>query len=156
MKQSNSLPTGLFLIIIGLFFFIAQFVDIPIDNHWPLIIIIGGLVFLATATFGSKPDLTIPGTLLTGLGSLLYYQSLTGNWASWSYAWTLIPGFVGLGHLWHARLTTDPDQKKVGQRIILRSFILFLIFGTLFNGLLSPLVLLGLLLILAGIRLLWR
>ncbi len=39
----------------------------------------------------------MPSIIVGGIGGILAYQDYTGHWESWSYLWTLIPGFVGLG-----------------------------------------------------------
>ena len=43
------------------------------------------------------PLLMIPACVVGGLGVLMFWQNPTDSWDSWAYAWTLIPGFVGVG-----------------------------------------------------------
>ena len=43
------------------------------------------------------PGMAVPAAIVAGIGGILYYQYATKNYASWSYMWTLIPGFVGVG-----------------------------------------------------------
>ncbi len=64
---------------------------------WPSIIWGMGAMFGLVAIASGLSPLLIPGTILGGLGLLLAWQKITGDWASWAYAWALIPGFVGLG-----------------------------------------------------------
>ena len=64
---------------------------------WPLLVIDAGVAFLIAALVYHVGALAIPGAIVGGLGVLLGWQSLTGHWASWFYAWPLVPGFVGLG-----------------------------------------------------------
>jgi hypothetical protein len=75
-----------------------------------------------------------------GIGCLLFYQNATGNWESWAYAWTLIPGFVGLGVVLAALMQ---GQSKSGitsglwQMLI--SVVAFVIFGSFLGlGRISP------------------
>lgn len=64
---------------------------------WPLIPAGLGAMFLLAAVLTRAGGLAIPGTILGGVGAILYWQNTSGNWASWSYVWALIPGLVGLG-----------------------------------------------------------
>lgn len=64
---------------------------------WPMWVIgAGALVFLIGLITGN-PGMAIPASIVAGIGGILYYQETTGNFSSWSYMWTLIPGFVGNG-----------------------------------------------------------
>lgn len=153
MEKKNSILGGLILIIVGVFFLALQLFPglsgrIDLSQHWPLIIVgIGGL-FWAAALLGTPP-LAIPGSIIGGLGLLLYYQNLSGNWSSWAYTWTLIPGFVGLGTLFNGLMTGQKHAWREGGRLIATSLVLFLIFGTFLGGwfslrMLWPLLLIGL------------
>ncbi len=66
---------------------------------WPLIILAVGAVFFASGLGSRAAGLVIPGTIIAGIGGILFWQNATGRWFSWAYVWTLIPGFVGLGLL---------------------------------------------------------
>jgi hypothetical protein len=41
--------------------------------------------------------MAVAACIIGGIGGILYWQSYTGDWASWAYVWTLIPGFSGIG-----------------------------------------------------------
>ncbi len=139
MRNRSSIIGGLILIVVGILFLLLQlFPDLAawlnLSNHWPLLLVGLGAVFLVGAVTG-LPPLAIPGTIITGIGAILYYQNLSGNWDSWAYIWALIPGFVGLGLIIMARL--DPsarDAARAGIILLLISAILFIIFGAAFNG----------------------
>jgi len=126
---------GIILILLGAFFLVKQFYpDIFAFWDWPFIIIGLGVLFLLWAVIGTIGGLAIPAMILTGIGGILYYQNVTGNWESWSYIWALIPGFVGVGIL----LSGLIDRKfkaslDGGLTMIVISTILFLIFGTAFG-----------------------
>jgi len=45
----------------------------------------------------SLAGLAIPGTIIGGLGLMMFLQNLTGYWESWSYSWTVMLVLVGLG-----------------------------------------------------------
>ena len=126
------------MIIIGVLFLGLQmfprfFRFFDIGHQWPLIIVIVGAFFLISA-FISTPQLAIPGSIVTGIGSILYYQNLTGNWDTWAYIWTLIPGFVGIGLILSARLGGGGHTAAAGRRLLGISAILFLIFTLFFSN----------------------
>lgn len=140
MHKRSSIIVGTILILVGLLFLLVQFfpslaIGLDISQQWPLIIVsIGGLLILS-AIFGS-PTMAIPGSIVTGIGGILYVQNLANTWDSWAYIWTLIPGFAGAGLilsglLGHRRRTAWRE----GARLLLISLTLFLIFGAFFNGL---------------------
>ncbi len=140
MKKQNSIVAGLIMILVGAVFLLINLSPnlaerLDISRQWPLLIIIVGLFFLLTALFGT-PSLSIPGCVISGIGGILYYQNISGNWASWSYIWALIPGFVGLGLVLMGLL--DRRQRKVmreGGRLLLISAALFIVFGAFLGNL---------------------
>ena len=98
MENRRGIVSGLMLILLGGFFLATQLMpDIFGTIFWPYIIIGLGGVFMLSALLTRTGGLAIPGSILMGLGGIFYYQAMTGDWASWSYIWTLIPGFVGVG-----------------------------------------------------------
>lgn len=153
---------GLILIGVGCLFLVFQLVPgifawIRMDALWPLIIIGVGGVFLVSAVAARQPELAIPGCIIGGIGCLLFVQNATGYWDSWAYAWTLIPGFVGVGIIISGLLKGEGQAPvRAGASLLAISAILFLIFGAF----LGPFHLLGqwwpILLILAGSLLLVR
>lgn len=126
------------MIVVGFLFLALQmfprfFRFFDIGNQWPLIVIIVGVVFLISA-FASTPQLAIPGSIVTGVGSILYYQNLSGHWDSWAYIWALIPGFVGVGLILSARLGGQGHTAAAGRRLLAISVVLFLVFAAFFSG----------------------
>src|SRR3989304_2171815 len=102
VDRKSNLAFGLILLLIGGFFLAAQFFPqvneiIRIDYAWPLWVVGVGLIFLVMAIAVRAPGLAVPASIIAGIGGLLYYQNATGAWESWADAWTLIPGFVGVG-----------------------------------------------------------
>jgi hypothetical protein len=73
---------------------------------------------------------------VAGIGGILYYQNQTDDFGSWSYMWTLIPGFVGVGTILSG-LLGDHTRRNLthGLNLIVISAVLFLVFGTLLGGL---------------------
>jgi len=80
--------------------------------------------------------MAVPACIVGGIGCLLYWQNATGNWESWAYAWTLIPGFLGVGillaGLLEGRLRQSLDS---GIFFIVISLVMFAIFGSFLGGL---------------------
>ncbi len=94
---------GVILILLGTFFLIAQWVPgvrewlgpLSWGRDWPLIVIGLGVLQLVMGVVQGVPGMAVPFAILTGVDGILYWQNLTGNWGSWSYIWSLIPGFLG-------------------------------------------------------------
>ena len=154
MHKRSSIIVGTILIVVGLLFLVIQLFpglafNLDIGRHWPLIIVSVGVLLVLSALFGSPP-LAIPGSIVSGIGSILYVQNLTDTWESWAYVWTLIPGFAGIGLILAGLLGHRRHSSwREGSRLLLISFIMFLIFGAFFNGLGGlgrywPVVLIGL------------
>lgn len=98
--NKGSITIGILLILVGALLFVMQlFPALSIWVTWPMIILGIGVLFLITGVVGGNGDLAIPGMINTGIGGILLYQNMTGDWTSWSYMWTLIPAFIGLGIL---------------------------------------------------------
>jgi hypothetical protein len=107
------------------------------ERTWPIQIVGFGLLFFLAGIFSWVPALFIPGTIITGIGGLLYYQNFTGNWESWSYAWALIPGFVGVGLVLFGVFGRKWGAIVGGLWNIAVSLILFSIFGTAFGNIVN-------------------
>jgi hypothetical protein len=67
------------------------------ESNWPLIVIGAGVLLLILGLLSGNHDLMIPACIVGGIGGILYWQNMTGDWASWAYAWALIPTFAGVG-----------------------------------------------------------
>ena len=155
-KRRSGLVGGLVLILLGVWFLVTQWVPgLQVWFSWPMIIVGVGALLLIIGLLAGAPAMAVPACIVGGIGGLLYWQNATGNWDSWSYAWALIPGFVGVGVLVSGLLGGETRQSiREGGWLILISLVLFAVFGSLFGGLglLGPywpvlLILLGLLLL---------
>jgi hypothetical protein len=110
----------------------AQF---QLEWSWPLIVILVGVGLFVMGLLTGAPGMAIPACIVAGIGGILYWQVATGDWVSWAYAWTLIPGFVGIGMIIAALLGEGGTQQIwKGAETILTSLVLFVIFATLFGG----------------------
>jgi hypothetical protein len=100
-RNVGSIVGGGILILLGLLALMGQ--GFPGFNFlgafWPLIIVGVGAMFFAGMFLGGKSasGLAVPGSIITGIGLMLFVQNLTGYWESWSYGWTVILISVGLG-----------------------------------------------------------
>lgn len=121
---------------------------------WPFaLIVLGGLFFVVMfATGRSGAAFAIPGSIISGIGLVLLYQTITDNWESMSYFWTFIIMFVGLGIYIMGWYGQDASQRKSGAGVMKIGFILFIIFGAFFEMIFSSLdnLLFPILLILFG------
>ena len=165
-NRRGSLVIGLILILLGGLFLLGQLLPdlqswVNLEFSWPWIIIGVGLLFLLAGLIAGVPDLAVPAAIIGGIGGLLYWQNQTGNWGSWAYAWTLIPGFVGVGIILAGLLGKRPGKAfQEGLNVIIVSLVLFAIFSSFLGGrnIFGPywpvlLIVLGLWLL---IRPLWR
>jgi hypothetical protein len=129
------------------------------SGTWPLQIVGLGILFAVAAILSWTPAFFIPASIITGIGGLLFWQNSTGNWASWSYMWALIPGFVAFGLLLFGLFARRRGAYIAGLWNLFSSVILFGIFASAFGKFefaskLWPagLILLGLIVLLMGFR----
>ena len=153
MKKGN-ITGGLILILLGAWFLAIQFIPQLKDwaeGSWALSIIGVAAIFLVVSILNNIPGLSIPAFIIGGIGGLLYYQNVTGDWDSWAYAWTFIPGFVGLGLLFFSLQTRDKGTMKAGFILLFISAALFFVFGSFLGASDQLIQYWPLLLILAGV-----
>jgi hypothetical protein len=140
MKRSR-IAWGLILILLGAGFLVYQlFPDVFAGLSWPWLLLAVGGIFVVMSLLTRTGGTLIPGLVLLGVGGILLYQTSTGNWASWSYLWPLMPGLVGLGLLLGSVI--DPEMRPargVGIVMLAASLALGAIFAGLFG--LSPQIL---------------
>jgi hypothetical protein len=136
-RSKSAIAVGTILILLGILFLVTRFAPSLFDAFsWPVIIIVVGAIFLLVALLTWTPGLAVPACIIGGIGALLYWQNATGAWWTWSYAWTLIPGFVGVGVAVNELLEGRPLRALVeGGWPILISLLLFFLFGSFFGAL---------------------
>ena len=105
----------------GLVLMLGTLLQIPFGAFlWPFIFIIpGGLVLLAAlgSSASSGEGLSILGGILTSLGIMFLAQSISGWWASWAYAWTLVaPTSVGFAQVLYGQQQNREEIIKSGRR----------------------------------------
>ncbi|MBC8330498.1 MAG: hypothetical protein H8E28_00805 [Anaerolineae bacterium] len=135
----TNLGFGFLLILIGGLFLAIQLV--PGLNWvwsiftWPMWIVGVGVFLLLLGLLLGAPGMAIPAVIVGGIGGLLYWQNATGNWESWAYAWSLIPGFVGVG-LMLASILGEGGKNgfRVGTWMAVISFSVFAVFSGIFGN----------------------
>jgi len=139
-RQRSGLAGGILLILVGLVFLAFQIVpglrtSLRVDVTWPLIVVAVGVGLLLIGMMTGAPGMAVPAMIVGGIGGILYWQNMTGQWMTWSYAWALIPGFAGLGTILAAALG-EGGWRAVsrGAETVLVSLVMFAVFGSLFGG----------------------
>ena len=133
-QRKGSIVFAFLLIVVGAWFLAIELypgikaIAYGADT-WPYPIIGIGLLFCLVGLLAWTPALFIPGCVIAGIGGLLYYQNSTHNWASWSYAWTLIPGFAGIGLIIFGALARRRGTVIAGFWNLCICLILFGVFG---------------------------
>jgi hypothetical protein len=143
MSKSNrtQLIFGILLVLAGIWFVAVQ--QVPslgawtnLHLDWPLFVVAAGIIILVIGLVTGEPRMSIPASLVAGIGGILYYQNLKAAYDSWSFLWTLIPGFVGIGNILTG-LLGEATRHNLGRglNLLVISAVLFLIFATLFHQL---------------------
>ncbi len=133
---------GLALVILGGLALLGRFLDIDmLGLGWPIFVIAPGIVLFAVGVaIGGKAGLglAIPGGIITMVGVVLSFQSATGLWGTWAYAWALVaPGGVGLAMVLYGLVTGQGDVARGGLPVLLTGIGLFIGFGLFFEGVLN-------------------
>lgn len=141
-RTRSSIIGGVLLILLGLFFLAYQIAPgwmswLRMEAGWPLIVVAVGAFLLIFGLLVGAPGMAVPASIVGGIGLILYWQNLTGNWESWAYIWTLIPGFVGVGTILTGLLGGGRLRESLegGAWLIFISLVMFSIFGSFLGGL---------------------
>ena len=142
MRQNRTnLVLGILLILIGGWLVATRQIPalqdwIDINFTWPMWTIGAGLLVLLIGLITGAPGMAVPASIIAGIGGILYYQNTTDDFGSWSYMWTLIPGFVGVGTILAGLLGENTRANLArGANLLVTSAVLFLVFATIFGGL---------------------
>lgn len=136
----TQLALGVILVLLGAWFLLDK--SVPAFHaifaqytQWPMnMFLIGGGILIVGLVLG-QPGLAVPAAIVAGLGGIFYYQEATNNYASWSYMWALIPGFVGVGSILAGLLGDNTAHNiKRGLNLMVVSALLFLVFSSFFGG----------------------
>ena len=136
-KTRSNLALGILLILVGGWFLAMQIMpDLKdwfwLTFDWPFLIIGVGACLLIFGLLAGAPGMAVPATIVAGIGGIFAYQNSTGDWESWAYIWTLIPGFVGIGVMLSALLGDGGREGfRSGLTLSFISVILFMIFSSI-------------------------
>lgn len=139
-RRRTNLVGGIILILAGALFLVMQLnpglrLPLNIVITWPMIVVGVGVFLLLFGILVNAPGMAVPACIVGGIGGILYYQNLTGDWASWAYAWTLIPGLAGVGSILSGLLGGNFRQSlRDGGGLIIISVIMFAIFSSFMGG----------------------
>ncbi|MDK1029770.1 MAG: hypothetical protein QGD96_10650 [Anaerolineae bacterium] len=140
LQKRSQLALGLILVLLG-GWFIAQR-SIPelaviseLFTDWTITVIGVGVLLLFLGVILGAPGLAIPAAMVSGIGAILYYQNQTENWESWTFMWTLVIGFVGLGVILQGLLGGGFKHKLIrGLNLMVTSAVMFLVFSAIFSA----------------------
>lgn len=135
----SSMALGVVLVVVGLFALGIVVFGIDLTQYgWPLFVIIPGLTLLVVGFVGGGVGASVPGGIVTMLGLVLAYQSSSGDWASWAFAWALVaPGGVGLGLYLQALRDRNPAMLRRGRTLIFIAALIFMIGFVIFESILG-------------------
>lgn len=141
-RDLGGAAVGAILVLLGIFFLftelLGQVFHIYLGHFfWPFFVIVPGAALLLLGLTGRSragEPLTMVGAMVTMTGLLLFFQNLTGLWASWSYAWALIaPTSLGLGQLAYGLVQGNTAMQRSGARLAMIGFVIFLVGGVFFE-----------------------
>jgi len=140
--DSGRLILGGTLIVIGILLILGPIFGVRWgDLLWPLFIIVPGLILciFALSRGGQLGEgLMVPGSIVTMLGLLLFFQNITGLWETWAYAWALLaPTSIGLGYIVYGLVKGRPALVQTGRRVATVGIIIFLVGAAFFEGILN-------------------
>jgi hypothetical protein len=129
---------GGLLILLGIVFLVGELFNIRIGSFlWPFFIIGPGVaLFLLSLAMDDDTGqgMSAVSGLITMVGLILFFQNVTGHWASWSYAWALIaPTSIGLGMFGYALLKGKPELRRESLQIIKVGLAIFVVAAIFFE-----------------------
>ncbi len=140
-QNRTQLVLGILLVLAGVLYILSPrlpFLEgwLRLQFQWPFYVIGAGLLILILGLLTGTPSMAIPACIVTGIGGILYYQNMTGDWASWEFLWTLLPGFVAIGLLITGLLGEDSRKNfSSGLNLLVTSAAMFLVFAAIFQRL---------------------
>jgi hypothetical protein len=137
----SSLRTGMALILLGVVFLLLQIIpgvaDIFRGENAPALALFAVALLLAVIGIAAgATGMVIPVCIIAGIGGIFYWQTaMEGGYLSWTYAWTLIPGFVGVGIFLNELLNGHP-VKGLSDALgpIAFSIVAYLVLGSAIGG----------------------
>jgi hypothetical protein len=136
----TQLALGVILVLLGVWFFLDR--SMPSFHaifqqytQWPNFMFLIGAGILIIGLVLGAPGMAVPAAIVAGLGGIFYYNETRHDYASWSYMWTLIPGFVGVGSILAGLLGDNlAHNVRRGLNLMVISAVLFLVFSSFLGG----------------------
>jgi hypothetical protein len=133
-RNRGELIVGLVLILLGVWFVAQrQFPDfqkwVEMYAQGPMALVVGGGVLFVLGLVLGAPGMSIPAAIVAGIGGILYYQEMVKDPTIWSYMWTLIIGFVGVGNVLAGLIGRNSSQVNSGLNTIVVSAVMFIVFA---------------------------
>jgi hypothetical protein len=144
--RSSMATLGILLVFVGIVILALQYVHIDLswlpqrwaEVAWPVRIIVPGLALFVVGLV--LPDragegLSGFGLVAAAVGTLLWYQSITGTWESWAYAWALVfPAVGGLAGIIHGTLHANWWHVRDSVGGFVFGIVMFLVLGFVFEN----------------------
>jgi hypothetical protein len=123
---------GIMLIVLGCLALVDQIFNIRVSRYiWPFFIIVPGILIFfsgSRAEYGPGEPFAMLGAMVTMVGLILLFQSITDLWASWAYAWALVaPTSVGLGQLFYGVQNNQDGMRNSGITLVNIGLIMFFV-----------------------------
>jgi hypothetical protein len=126
-RGSELAVVGVILVLAGIGWFVLR--ELRLDPFeaiaragWPFFVILPGVAFLLVSLIPPAPrglGFAIAGSIVTTVGTVLFYQNATGHWESWAYAWALVgPGAAGLGMVLYGLIFRRQEIVRGGTRLV--------------------------------------
>lgn len=134
--ETQNQRVGVVLVGAGVLLLIVRVFSWNIGGLWPLFILLPGVAFLVVAALGKESisALFVPGSVVTTLGVIFFFQNTTGYFESWAYVWALMPAAVGVGLLLYGRRSGNPELVSTGRRLAGVFTLVFLVAAIFFEG----------------------
>jgi len=131
-SNREALILGGGLLLMGIILLVGRILSIPFGDYmWPFIFIVPGvLVFMSAlvSESSSGEGLSILGAILTTLGLIFLFQSITGLWASWAYIWALVaPASIGAAQMIYGSRKNRESIVQSGRKLVNLGLIFFAI-----------------------------
>jgi hypothetical protein len=139
MKQleTSRIVLAVMLIATGVIILVVRRFGGAAETLWPLFIIIPGVALAALATTGTwqSKAAAATGSVIAGIGVILWVQEITDYYQSWAYAWALLPAFAGLGLFLVGYREGDESAQTTGRGLMQWGVVGFFVLAAAFEAL---------------------
>ena len=134
--ETRNQRIGFALVTVGVLLLVARLFSWNLGGLWPLLILIPGVALLVAAALGgtSVSALFVPGSVVTTLGVIFFFQNATDYFESWAYVWALLPAAVGVGLLLYGQRSGNLELVSIGRRLAGIFALVFLVAAVFFEG----------------------